>query len=142
MHIYIYIPFEMPLDILLLDRISIFPTIRLNFRLSFSRNSERLKHAGSVRNRIATGSNSRHLFQCDTVRGEICMQREKACTGSGIDSRLIIHGIEKRNCANFKNRERERKGRRINYTFFFIERQSPRYEFPFYRRLYRSRRND
>lgn len=131
----------MPLDILLLDRISIFPTIRLNFRLSFSRNSERLKHAGSVRNRIATGSNSRHLFQCDTVRGEICMQREKACTGSGIDSRLIIHGIEKRNCANFKT-ERERKGRRINYTFFFIERQSPRYEFPFYRRLYRSRRND
>lgn len=53
----------MPLDILLLDRISIFPTIRLNFRLSFSQNSERLKHAGSVRNRIATGSNSRHLFQ-------------------------------------------------------------------------------
>lgn len=88
----------MPLDILLLDRISIFPTIRLNFRLSFSQNSERLKHVGSVRNRIATGSNSRHLFQYAlTVRGEICMQREKACTGSGIDSRLIIHGIEKRN---------------------------------------------
>ena len=37
------------------------------------------------------------------------MQREKACTGSGIDSRLIIHGIEKRNCANFKNREREKR---------------------------------
>lgn len=70
------------------------------------------------------------------------MQRGKACMEQRIDSRFNYSWdgfIEKRNCTNFKRereRERVKKGRRINYTFFPFERQSLRV---FIRRLPKSK---
>lgn len=72
-----------------------------------------LQHAGSVRNRIATGSNSppvltRYIDTC-AVRGEICMQR---AWGKGLIRGLIIHGtglLRKEIARISKEREREKE---------------------------------
>lgn len=162
---HVYIPFEIPLR-------SISPPPSTGYQFfqpsSLISASPFLKNAGSVRNRTATGSQFATCFNTyiDTYvycrmyafRGEICMQRDGytwkgvyGFRGKRIDSRFNIHGtgLLRKEIARIsqqwisKQREKKRKGKRINYTrhiSFFSYRKTKSSSFHrVYRRLPKSK---